>query len=243
MKKDIKEFVRNCLKCQLIAKSRDIKRNEMHLSETWSDRNQSFEKWNLNLIKFFFKTDDGNKWIVIAIDYNIKWSMIKAILKATAKAFVDFVINDMYKNYKAFKKIITDRDVNLWTSIMNITFEFLKIKHRSTTSYHSRTNEIVKRFNDILNQILIKYCIEQFIKNWNKYFNQTLFVTRIRTHIIINFSSFYLLYDVNSRLFDDAAEFTLDLYNKRINSTFFFNKNKTEAFKKIMQRTNENKVA
>ena len=91
--------------------------------------------------------------------------------------------------------------------------------------------------------MLIKYCIEQFIKNWDKYFNQALFATRIRTHIIIDFSSFYLLYNVNSRLFDDAAEFTFNLYNKRINSTSFFNKNKTEAFKKIMQRTNKNKVA
>ena len=32
-------------------------------------------------------------------------------------------------------------------------------------SYHSRTNEIVKCFNDIIDQMLIKYCIEQFIKN------------------------------------------------------------------------------
>ena len=66
---------------------------------------------------------------------------------------------------------------------------------------------------------------------------------RIRTHIIINFLSFYLLYDVNSRLFNDAAEFIFDLYNKKINSTFFFNKNKIKTFKKIIQRTNENKIA
>ena len=72
MKKNIKEFVRNCLKCQLIIKSRDIKRDEMYSSEIWFDKSQSFEKWNLNLIKFFFKTDDDNKWIVITIDYNIK---------------------------------------------------------------------------------------------------------------------------------------------------------------------------
>ena len=34
MRKDIKEFVRNCLKCQLTAKSRDIKHDEMHSFET-----------------------------------------------------------------------------------------------------------------------------------------------------------------------------------------------------------------
>ena len=143
----------------------------MHSSETWSDKSQSFEKWNLNLIKSFFKTNDDNKWIIIAIDYNIKWSMIKTISKAIAKTLVDFVINNMYKNYKTFKKIIINKDVNLWTSIMNMTFKLLEIKHRSTILYHSHTNEIVKRFNDIIDQMLSKYCIEQFIKNWNKYFN------------------------------------------------------------------------
>ena len=214
----------------------------MHSSEIWFDRNQSFERWNLNLIKFLFKTDDDNKWIITAIDYNIKWSMIKTISKTIAKAFADFIINNMYRNYEAFKKIITDRNINLWTLIMNIIFEFLKIKHRDTTSYHLRTNEIIKHFNDIINQMLTKYCIEQFIKNWNKYFNQILFVTRIRTLIIINFSLFYLLYDVNSRLSDDAAKSTFDLYDERINSTFFFSKDRTEAFKKIIQRTNENKI-
>ena len=86
--------------------------------------------------------------------------MIRTILKTIAKTFVDFVINDMYKNYETFKEIITDKNVNLWTSVMNMTFELLKIKHRDTISYHSRTNEVVKRFNDIINQMLIKYCIK-----------------------------------------------------------------------------------
>ena len=105
----------------------------------------------MNLIKIFFKTDDDNKWIIIAIDYNIKWSMIRTISKTIAKIFVDFVINNMYKNYETFKKIIIDKNINLWTSIMNITFELLKIKYQNATSYYSRINEIVKRFNNIIN--------------------------------------------------------------------------------------------
>ena len=44
-------------------------------------------------------------------------------------------------------------------------------------------------------------------------------------------------------MFDDAAEFIFDLYNERIDLTFFFNKDKAKTFKKIMQRMNENKVA
>ena len=39
--------------------------------------------------------------------------MIKTILKTIAKTLVDFVINDIYKNYETFKKIIIDRNINL----------------------------------------------------------------------------------------------------------------------------------
>ena len=39
--------------------------------------------------------------------------MIKAISKIIAKTFADFVINNMYKNYETFKKIIIDKNVNL----------------------------------------------------------------------------------------------------------------------------------
>ena len=39
--------------------------------------------------------------------------MIKTISKAIAEALVNFVINNIYKNYEVSKKIITDKNVNL----------------------------------------------------------------------------------------------------------------------------------
>ena len=39
--------------------------------------------------------------------------MIKTISKTITKTFVDFVINDIYKNYETFKKIIIDKNINL----------------------------------------------------------------------------------------------------------------------------------
>ena len=91
--------------------------------------------------------------------------MIKIISKVIAKTLTDFVINDMYKNYKTFKKIIINKNVNFSTSIINMTFKLLKIKYQNIILYHSRTNKTVKRFNNIINQMLMKYCIEQSIKN------------------------------------------------------------------------------
>ena len=103
------------------------------------------------------------------------------------------MINDIYRDYETFKKIIINKRINLWAITMKLILKILKIKYKNITLYHSRTNETIKKFNDVLNYILTKYCIDKFIKNWNFYLNQTLFVTWIRTHIIIDFFNFYYM--------------------------------------------------
>ena len=178
--------------------------------------------------------DKDNKWIVTSIDYSTRWLVARALSETIAKALTKFVINDLYRDYDASKKIIIDRDVNLWAQTMNRAFELLETKHKKTTFYHSRTNEIVKRFNDTLRRMLTKYCIDQLIKNWDIYLNQTLFATRIRTHTTIDFSLFYLLYDINSSLLDDAFESTLVYYDERVDFASFLSKERAEIFKKTM---------
>ena len=125
---------------------------------------------------------------------------------------------------------------------MKLIFETLKIKHKNITSYHLRTNETIKKFNNVLDYILTKYCIDELIKNWNLYLNQTLFVTRIRTHIIIDFFLFYLLYEINSNLLDDVENSISNRYDERIDLISFLSRDKIETFKKIMTRVMKNKV-
>ena len=110
------------------------------------------------------------------------------------------------KIIKYLKKIIIDRKINLWPSIMKLIFEFLNIKHKRIILYHSRTNDAIKRFNDVLNHMFTKYCIDESIKNWNFYLNQILFVIKIQTHSIINFFLFvvwnqFLFFRRSSRIF------------------------------------------
>ena len=48
---------------------------------------------------------------------------------------------------------------------MKKKFKLLKIKHKNIILYYFRTNDAIKKFNNVLNQMLTKYCIKQFIKN------------------------------------------------------------------------------
>ena len=124
---------------------------------------------------------------------------------------------------------------------MKRAFELLETHHRDTISYYSRTKNAVKRFNDTLSKMLIKYCIDQLIKNWDKYLNQTLFAIRIRTHTTIDFSLFYFLYEINSHLSKNVSESISNRYDERIDSAFFFSRERAKTFKKTMQRAMKNK--
>ena len=89
--------------------------------------------------------------------------------------------------------------------------------------------------------MLTKYCIDESIKNWDLYLNQALFATRIRTHIIIDFSLFYLLYEINSHLSKNVEESSSNLYDERIDSASFLSRDRTIAFKTIMTRVKKTK--
>jgi len=243
MRRDIKHFVKHCPECQLAAKPKNVRRDVMHPSGTWSDRSQPFERWGLDLIGPLPATEKGNRWIVTCIDYSTRWPIARAIPDATAEALADFVVNDIYRDYGAPKEVITDRGANLWAAAMKQTFELLGTKHRGTTPYHPRTNGAVERFNGVLGHMLTKYCIGQPIKNWDVYLNQALFATRIRTHTTTGFSPFYLLYGVNPHLPGDAGGPTPELYDERIDPAPFLSRDRAAAFKATMARANENKAA
>lgn len=241
MRQDIRHFVRHCSNCQLAAKPREVFRDKMHPSHTWQDRSQPFKCWGLDLIGVLPMTANGNKWIVTAIDYSTRWPVAESLKDATAETLADFVVRQIYCDYRAPKEIITDRGANLWASAMGLVFERLGMKHRGTTPYHPRTNDAVERYNGVLGAMLTKYLVNHPIKEWDQYLEQALFATRICTHSTTKMSLFYLLYGVNPRLPGDASMPTPDRYDRRIDPAPFLSQERAKALQSTMTKALENK--
>ncbi len=241
MRQDIRHFVQHCSACQLAAKPREVYRDEMHPSHTWKDRSQPFERWGLDLIGVLPTTENGNRWIVTAIDYATRWPVAESLKDATAETLADFVVRRIYRDYGTPKEIITDRGANLWAPAMGLVFKRLGTKHRGTTPYHPRTNGAVERYNGVLGQMITKYLIGHPIKDWDKYLEQALFATRIRTHSTTKMSPFYLLYGVNPTLPGDASMPTPDRYDERIDPAPFLSRERAAALQSTMTKALENK--
>ena len=73
------------------------------------------------------------------------------------------------------------------------------------------------------------------------YLKQALFTIQVYTYIIIKMSLFYLLYDVNSKLSDDASMPTSDRYDERINSASFLSRKCAKVLQKTMIKVIKNK--
>ena len=74
---------------------------------------QPFQRWGIDLIGRLPKTNDGNRWIITAIDYATGWPIAKAILKAE-EAIAEFIHDEIYMQYGAPQEIFTDGGKNLW---------------------------------------------------------------------------------------------------------------------------------
>jgi hypothetical protein len=102
-------FIQHCPECQLAQKLREQHRDEMHPSHQWNGRTQPFERWGLDLIGPLPKTANGNRWVIIAVDYATGWPKAHPIRDATSEVLAEFMRTKIYRQYGAPKEVITDR--------------------------------------------------------------------------------------------------------------------------------------
>jgi hypothetical protein len=57
------------------------------------------------------------------------------------------------------KELLSDNGRNLTRGVMKVYTTLLATKHRVTTPYHPRTNKMVKNFNGLLSNVLIKILV------------------------------------------------------------------------------------
>jgi hypothetical protein len=149
------------------------------------------------------KTNDGNQWIITAIDYATGWPIAKAIPKATEETIADFIYDEIYMHYGAPQEIFTDGGKNLWGGVVQKYLEKMRTLHKGTSPYHPRTNGKVERLNGIIGTMLGKLLLNKPTKLWDLYLDQAVFACRIRTHTTTKISPFYLLYGRHPHLLGD----------------------------------------
>ncbi len=85
MYEDIRGYIQTCDACQRRGNSRA--NNILHPIESKAP----FQRIGIDIIGLLTITKKGNRYIVIAMDYFIKWLIAKVIKEATAKTISKFI--------------------------------------------------------------------------------------------------------------------------------------------------------
>jgi transposase InsO family protein len=136
-------------------------------------------------------TELENKYIIVAIDYFMKWVETKVVKVDNAEEVAIFIYEDIICRYGCPQRILSDRGSHFNNKMIEELMKNFEIRHGFLTSYHSKTNGLIERFNKTLCESLAKL---KGNKDWNRKIAPVLFAYRNKRQESTKIKLFYLTY-------------------------------------------------
>ncbi|GJT26695.1 reverse transcriptase domain-containing protein [Tanacetum coccineum] len=111
-----------------------------------------FDVWGINFIRPF-PSSQGNKYILVAIDYLAKWVEAKALPTNDARVVCKF-LKSLFARFGAPHAIISDRGTNFCNDQFAKVMLKYGVTHRISIAYHPQTSGQVEVSNRGLKRIL-----------------------------------------------------------------------------------------
>jgi hypothetical protein len=146
------------------------------------------------------ETPDGNKYMMVAVDYLTKWPIAIAVPDITAERTERFLMDHIVANFGVPSFLITDRGSNYMAEYLRTFMAKLECKHRMTTSRRPQSNGQVERLNQTLTQTMAKIMRnDEEKKPWDRYISAALMSIRTMTNEATGFTPSMLLYGYDMR--------------------------------------------
>ncbi|KAF4524792.1 hypothetical protein B566_EDAN010166 [Ephemera danica] len=189
MKKDTKNFIKQCVDCQMRNKKRVTNQGLLQPIEV----GQPWERCGIDVCGPFHTTLDGNKLIVTATDYLTKWVEARAIKNADAESIADFIFEQIICRHGSCKILLSDQALVFKGEIVRELMILVGGSNNYTTGYRPQTNSLEERFNWTLANMLSQYT-DSRQENWDKCLSPVVFAFNSSVQATTKFSPFELVY-------------------------------------------------
>jgi Integrase zinc binding domain/Integrase core domain len=187
MYEEIRAYVQACDQCQ--RRGRSKKNQVLHPIPV----NTPFYQIGIDFVGPLPLTAQGNRYIIVAMDYLTKWPEAKPVPVATAEQVANFLYEDIIGRHGCPIKILSDQGTHFKNNMIAHLMKKFQIKQTFSTPYHPQTNGLVERFNRTLCESLAKLSNEHKT-DWDRYIAPVLFAYRTTKHNTTKFTPFYLMY-------------------------------------------------
>ncbi|GJV86531.1 reverse transcriptase domain-containing protein [Tanacetum coccineum] len=141
-----------------------------------------FDVWGIDFTGPF-PSSHGNKYILVAVDYLLKWVEANALLTNDARVVVKF-LKSLFARFETPRAIISDRGTHFCNDQFAKVMSKYVVTHRLATAYHPQTSGQVEVSNRGLKRILERM-VRENCASWSDKMDDALwaFCTAFKTPI------------------------------------------------------------
>ncbi len=130
MRKDIKEYAKTCFQCQ---QRGSMRQNNQKRTIPPTD---IFERWGVDIVGPLPITREGNRYIVVAMDYFLRWPEARPLKIANANTVAMFLYEEIICRFGASRILQSDRGTHFVNELIQRLTKRFKIKHSLLSPYH-----------------------------------------------------------------------------------------------------------
>nr|GEV18966.1 hypothetical protein [Tanacetum cinerariifolium] len=178
-----------------------------------------FDVWGIDF-KGPFPNSKGNKYILVAIDYLLKWVEAKALPTNDARVVVKF-LKSLFSRFGTPKAIISDRGTHFCNDQFAKVMSKYGVTHRLSTTYHPQTSGQVEVTNRGLKRILERM-VDENRALWTDKLDDALWAFRTAFKTLIGCTPYRLVYGKSCHLpleLEQKAYWTLKHANFDLKTT------------------------
>ena len=112
MYKDIEEYIKTYYEYQM--REGPKKNNLIRMIPPMN----LFQRWKINIVGLLLTTEDGNHYIIVAVDYFSRWSEVRVIRHVNAMTIATFIYEEIVCRFESPKVIQSDQDTHFVNQII-----------------------------------------------------------------------------------------------------------------------------
>src|SRR6266511_2074193 len=102
-----------------------------------------FERWRVDIVGLLPIIREGNRYIVVAMDYFSKWLEVRSLKTANADTVATFLYEEIICRFGALRILQSDREIHFINELIQRLTRRFKIKHSLSSPYYPQSNRLV----------------------------------------------------------------------------------------------------
>jgi hypothetical protein len=158
-----------------------------------------FEKWGIDVMTCHPHSAGGHGYIIVAVDYFMKWAEAMSTFDNTGKTTTLFIFNHIISLFGVPQAIITDHSSHFRNFMMSKITKTLGLRHDNSMPYYPQANGQVEVINKVLITML-RRMIGIHKTSWHTMLFAALWAYETSIKSATGFTPFQLVYGVEAIL-------------------------------------------